>query len=129
MIGPEGFECANGHKRGRLCVPPMSDSESEGDDVVFLSPEETAEDLEEANKKDQGASPTLRRSSRKRKSVIVQGNMSKNSASKKKKGSPDPGKSMPRIPRTPQGTGPPVEEEQQTKKPSELETLLLAMED
>ena len=31
--------------------------------------------------------------------------MSKNSGSKKKKSSPDPGKSMPRIPRTPQAPG------------------------
>ena len=51
--------------------------------------------------------------------------MSKNSASKKKKSSPDPGKSMPRIPRTPQGSS---EGSEPHKKPSELESLLLAME-
>ena len=100
-------------------VGPMS--ESEGDDLEFLSPEESFKDKD---KGDQGASPTLRRSSRKRKSVSVPTNMSKNSASKKKKSSPDPGKSMPRIPRTPQGgaAAEPVQEQ------SELEKLLLAME-
>ena len=81
-------------------------SESEADDLVFLSPDESVGEQDEAGQvkgQDQGASPTLRRSNRKRKSVTVLGSMSKNSATKKKKNSPDPGKSMPRIPRTPQG--------------------------
>ena len=76
--------------------------------------------------KDGGASPNLRRSSRKRKSISVVNGMSKNSASKKKKNSPDPGRSMPKIPRTPQGSR--QEEGAEPGQPSELETLLAAME-
>ena len=113
-------------------------SESETDDLVFLSPDESVGEDEAGKTKDQGASPTLlRRSNRKRKSVTVLGSMSKNSATKKKKNSPDPGKSMPRIPRTPQGNKSPEgkgedgkgEGGEQAKKPGELEALLLAMEE
>ena len=77
-----------------------SDSENEAE-LVFLSPEEEPPTRPEA--RDQGASPILRRSNRKRKSVTYS-DMTKNSGTKKKKtASPDPAKSMPRIPRTPQG--------------------------
>ena len=98
----------------------MTSSDSESDEVVFLTPEES----------DQGASPTLRRSGRKRKSVCLEsaGRMSNNSASKKKKNSPDPGRSMPRLPRTPQGAAPSADQQGpdqgqgqgQAKPPSEL---------
>ena len=54
--------------------------------------------------------------------------MSMNSASKKKKNSPDPGRSMPRIPRTPQGGAGRQEGGTEPGQPSELETLLVAME-
>ena len=104
----------------------MSGTDSEGDDLVFLSPEESlgGEEEEQAAGKGQGASPNLRRSSRKIKSVNVPGNMSKNSATKKKKSSQDPGKRMPRIPRTPQGATAGAD----TQPASDLEALLLAME-
>ena len=87
-----------------------SDSENENEaELVFLSPDE--EPVKKPTAADQGASPVLRRSNRKRKSTasFCDSDMSKNSGSKKKKNSPgrpqdssDPGKSMPRIPRTPQ---------------------------
>ena len=107
---------------------PSSDSEGDGDDLAFLSPEESFD--QQAH--DQGASPTLRRSNRKRKSVSVPGNMSKTSTTKKKKNSPDnPGKSMPRIPRTPQGAAGTSEERtggENAESANGLEGLLLAME-
>ena len=80
-----------------------SDSENENEaELVFLSPEEEVGPIQKPGG-DQGASPVLRRSNRKRKSAVYCEDMSKNSGSKKKKGSsPDPGKSMPKIPRTPQ---------------------------
>ena len=78
-----------------------SDSENEAE-LVFLSPEEDPPTRPEP--KDQGASPVLRRSNRKRKSVTCSSDISKSSGSKKKKTtSPDPTKSMPKLPRTPQG--------------------------
>ena len=122
----------NGPRPDRM----SSAGDGEGDDLAFLSPEEEFEDT--------GASPalTLRRSNRKRKSVSSE-TMSKGSGSKKKKASPgkqdDPGKSMPRIPRTPQGG----QQQQQAKPPrddqdttaagaeqadSALERALLGME-
>ena len=93
---------------------------SEGDDLVFLSPEEDFDDNNTAA--DTGASPalTLRGSNRKRKSVFSE-TMTKGSGSKKKKASPgrqdDPGKSMPRIPRTPQGDR--QQQQQQPKPPQD----------
>ena len=64
-----------------------SDSTS-GQDVeveIFLSPEEEIRVIRERRQlEDQGASPQLRRSSRKRKSTTAEG-MSKGSSSKKKR--------------------------------------------
>ena len=80
-----------------------SDSENEAE-LVFLSPKEESVQVRKAQA-DQGASPVLRRSNRKRKSTTTYPTgMSKGSGSKKKKAgtSPDPCKSMPKIPRTPQ---------------------------
>ena len=78
----------------------MTDSEPE--ELVFLSPEEEFES--KPAQPDPGASPQLRRSSRKRKSTTSYGvDMSKGSSSKKKKSSPSKNKNMPRLPRTPQG--------------------------
>ena len=83
-----------------------SDSENEAE-LVFLSPDEEVRPTKN-NQTDQGGSPVLRRSNRKRKSTTQynESEMTKNSGSKKKKSSssPDhnPGTSMPRIPRTPQ---------------------------
>ena len=77
------------------CSMTSSDSDCDGDDVVFLSPEEEIQ-----NDQDQGASPVLlRRSNRKRKSVSAANNqgMSKGSSSKKKKvTSPNQAKTMSR---------------------------------
>ena len=90
-------------------MPTRSDSDTEGQ--AFLSPEEQfeVEGTARGADKDQGASPILRRSTRKRKSTASVTDMSKNSGSKKKKPSSpansraeDPCKSMPKIPRTPQ---------------------------
>lgn len=114
-----------------------SDSENEAE-LIFLSPEEEVEPRHGA-KDDQGASPVLRRSNRKRKSVVCgETDMSKGSGSKKKKrASPDQAKSMPRIPRTPQGTdqggqptqpAPGQETANVTGSSSGLEALLLGME-
>ena len=77
-----------------------SDSENEAE-LVFLSPEEEFSRPTGAEAKgDQGASPVLRRSNRKRKSTTVycEKEMTKNSGKKKKSASPDPGKSMPKFP-------------------------------
>ena len=100
--------------------------EDDPEELVFLSPEES---FPEEKQEDQGASPVLRRSNRKRKSTasvsMSMSDMPKNSGSKKKKESPgkpsesDPGKSMPKIPRTPTT---------QTDQPQSFEALLLAME-
>ena len=77
-------------------------SDRDIEELVFLSPEEELQEDKAAE--DQGASPQLRRSKRKRKSTAsFGGNEMKNSGSEKKKPSPDPGKSLPRIPRIPQG--------------------------
>ena len=111
--------------------------EEDGEDLVFLSPDESP-----PKEKDQGASPVLRRSTRKRKSVSAAGpDMSKGSSTKKKKCSPskppspkkgpseDPGKNMPRIPRSPvQGQPPGPEPEKQKPDPPDFAELLLAME-
>ena len=88
-----------------------SDSETEAEDPVFLSPEES---FETPGIPDQGGAPVLlRRSARKRKSAASVGDMSRGSSTKKKKESSpptkaaeDPGKSMPRIPRTPVSEAP-----------------------
>ena len=120
-------------------MPNRAGSESEGEELIFLSPEE-----DPPEHTDQGASPLLRRSTRKRKSVSDAKDMSKTSASKKKKGaSPpkegDPGRSMPRIPRTPQGQQqeheqgcpaqpPPRVTERERPMDNDIERLLLAME-
>ena len=105
-----------------------SDSENEAE-LVFLSPEEDPPARPES--KDQGASPVLRRSNRKRKSVTCGSDMSKSSGSKKKKTtSPDPTKSMPKLPRTPQG-GQEDKDEGGGKRDSgaaAFEAMLLAME-
>ena len=92
--------------------------EDDPEDLVFLSPEELPPPKVPVN--DQGASPVLRRSNRKRKSVASVGEMTKpaGSRSKKKKASPgkpeqDAGKSMPRIPRTPLGTAEPAQSQPQ----------------
>lgn len=58
----------------------MSGSESE-DDIVFITPDSTPKPDQE----DQGQSPSLRRSGRKRIAVHMNNNMTKHSASKKKK--------------------------------------------
>ena len=73
----------------------MCNLDSEGDNVVFLSPPESVE----GEAPDQGASPTLRRSNRKRKFLSNHCGMSKNSG-KKKKTRPEQQRSMLRIPRT-----------------------------
>ena len=68
-----------------------SDSENEAE-LVFLSPdEEPQRPTRPRAGQDQGGSPVLRRSNRKRKSTATfsDGEMSKNSSSKKKKSSPD----------------------------------------
>ena len=109
---------------------PTSEEE-EGEDLVFLSPEESPAKKDE----DQGASPVLRRSNRKRKSVSAAQDMSKNSSSKKKKCSPkgtEP-KTMPKVtrtpvrnPDTPESGGP--KEAEADKPPSDFAALLAAME-
>ena len=87
-----------------------SDSENEAE-LVFLSPEEEIRPPKN-DPPDQGASPVLRRSNRKRKSVTAysDNDMSKGSGTMKKKCSPpkqtppkeNPEESMPKLPRTPQ---------------------------
>ena len=88
-------------------------AESEEDEAVFLSPE-----WDPVQDKDQGASPQLRRSARKRKSTTEE-ELSKNS--KKKKSSPK----MPKVPRSPASGGQPAQQSQQQQS---FEALLLAME-
>ena len=115
-----------------------SDSENEAE-LEFLSPEEEAPHRKEPqqDQQDQGASPVLRRSNRKRKSVSTFGDsdMTKGSSSKKKKGSsPEPDKTMPKVPRTPQGQGQgqatdTSEASERRDSPSRaFEAMLLAME-
>lgn len=100
-----------------------SGSEGDGDDLVFLSPDKSP-----PKNQDQGASPQLRRSNRKRKSVSVQ-DMSKgtNSSSKKKKSSPAKN-AMPKVARTP-----PKAAEEATKEADKgdggIAAMLLAMEE
>ena len=106
----------------------MPASEEEGEDLVFLSPDESPV-------KDQGASPTLRRSNRKRKSVTTTQDMSKSSSSKKKKCSPNKvPDTMPKTTRTPvrgsdaaEQNGP-KEAETADKPPNDFASLLMAME-
>ena len=107
------------------------DSENE---VVFLTPDEDEAPVKKGTEVDQGASPVLRRSTRKRKSVTVVQDMSKGSGSKKKKcSSPkaaSPGKDMPKLPRTPQAGAEAAhpEHERGQDKPTDVAALLLAME-
>ena len=112
-----------------------SDSENEAE-LVFLSPEE---EPTRPDPQDQGASPVLRQSNRKRKSVTAFEDMTKNSGSKKKKNSPDPAsKNMPKLPRTPQaGQDQEAQAEKQSAQASQpskegrtalIEALLLGME-
>ena len=114
---------------------PTNAGDSENEDAAFLSPEEEFRQQEESQ--DHGASPKLRRSARKRKSVTSASDMARGSE-KKKKASPtanrveDPGKSMPRIPRTPVNEGPtlpsPPRQSGRTGV-STLEELLKGMEE
>ena len=118
-----------------------SDSENENEaELVFLSPEEEPPRPKTTQvQADQGASPVLRRSNRKRKSTAAYSDseMSRNSGSKKKKGSsPEVNKTMPKIPRTPQAQEQPAQ--QSTPQPqgqaqaqpqvSAIEALLTGME-
>ena len=117
----------------RNCLPMpfvvRSDSENEAE-LVFLSPDEEAPSPQERGQpSDQGASPVLRRSNRKRKSVTAysESDMSRGSGSKKKKSSPS--KDMPKTSRTPAKDGQAAAAQAEVpKQPTELEALLLAME-
>ena len=86
-------------------MPIESDS---GDKVFFLTPE--GDKVPERS--DQGVSPKLRRSSRKRKSVVT--DMPKGLSSKKKKNSPGKSLEMTKTPRTPVAD-PPQKENQPGK--------------
>ena len=106
-------------------------NESEcGDDIVFLSPEGESPPA----KPDAGASPRLRRSSRKRKSTAGgEDSMSKGASSKKKKTSPNKSPNMPKVARSPaKGAQPPTTGTTPTSKTPQqgqsFEALLLAME-
>lgn len=116
-------------------MPSEPDS---GDDLVFLSPEgELAPD-----QPDTGASPKLRRSTRKRKSTAGDTGMPRGSESKKKRNSTGNKKSpktqesaMPKLPRTAANDGPPPTpsqpQSQAQPQPSQtqtLEALLAGME-
>ena len=120
----------------RLYDRSMTASDSDGDEAVFLSP---LEEATAAEVPDQGASPTLRRSTRKRKSTSAFPDMTKGSSTKKKKKTPpservtsDPGKAMPKIPRTPQaqpGTPRTNSTDGETTAPQpDIAALLAAME-
>ena len=108
-------------------------SEDEGDDVIFLSPDESPQ-----KSNDQGASPQLRRSNRKRKSVSTAQDMTRGSGSKKKKCSPikattpnsSQGKAMPKVPRTPPKGADGQEQEKTVEKEgvNDFVALLQAME-
>ena len=133
-------------------MPVVVRSDSDTEELVFLSPEE---EVIRQPAGEQGASQVLRRSNRKRKSVTAycDPDMSKGLGSKKKKGSSPEAKkktadteggarSMPKIPRTPGGkTAQPNEKngagdnstpgasaEQPPAAPAGLEALLLGME-
>ena len=111
----------------------MPSSAESGDDLVFLSPEEGPT----PEKQSQGASPQLRRSSRKRKSAAGP-DMSKGSGSKKKRNSTGnkktPPKEMPRVTRSPAKEGPGAagkseqSQEQTQPRQTSLERLLAGME-
>ena len=113
-----------------------SDSENENEaELVFLSPDEEVGPRHSASaKEDQGASPVLRRSNRKRKSVVRgDTDMSRGSGSKKKKGSPTktPDKDM--TARTPKAgsSQPPTNNVPKTAEKGEapsIQDLLLGME-
>ena len=113
----------------------MPSSVESGDELVFLSPEEGP--TPEKQGQSQGASPQLRRSSRKRKSVAGP-DMSKGSGSKKKRNSTGnkktPPKEMPRVTRSPAKEGPGTagkseqSQEQTQPRQTSLERLLAGME-
>ena len=105
-----------------------SDSENEAE-LVFLSPDEEVTGPQKSGQGgqgDQGASPVLRRSNRKRKSVTAysETDMSKGSSSKKKKSSPT--KDMPKVTRTPPREGQAAE---QPPGAYDIGALLKGMED
>ena len=113
----------------------MPTSEEEGDEVVFLSPDESPP--KKAPNEDQGASPQVRRSNRKRKSVSLVQDMSKGSSSKKKRSSPNKNRteespaskqdSVPKTTRTPPKTA-----EEGAAGPSgmaAMSAMLIAMEE
>ena len=115
----------------------MPDDSESGDELEFLSPE--GEPAPE--QPDTGASPRLRRSSRKRKSVanLDKPDMQRGSGSKKKRRSTgnkqaSPEANMPKLPRTPAGeqaqAAPPTPTQQpsQTQALEALEALLVGME-
>ena len=113
-------------------MPAGSDTE-EPEDVVFLSPDESP-----TKEGDQGASPALRRSNRKRKSVTAAGTtaMTKGSSSKKKKPcTPNNKKSIPKVVRSPPSGGSKTDKQTEEKDKdkeqdmSQFEKLLRAMED
>ena len=95
-------------------------------ELVFLSPDEEALRQSEDRPQDQGASPVLRRSNRKRKSAIV--DMSKGSGSKKKKASPEQAKAIPKLPRTPQAGQDQDQADRQKADTPDLAAMLQAME-
>ena len=115
-----------------------SDSENENEaELVFLSPDEEVGPRQRASaKEDQGASPVLRRSNRKRKSVVRgDTDMSRGSGSKKKKGSPSktPDKDKDMTARTPKAgpSQPPNNGAPKTAEKGEapsIQDLLLGME-
>ena len=111
--------------------PIVSMSDDHSEEAVFLTPEEGTRKKGEAG--DQGASPVLRRSNRKRKSVTL--DMTKGSSSKKKKNSSpknkvsSPEKSMPKLPRTPQGGSDHTKEQEEPERnANDFAAMLLAME-
>ena len=106
-----------------------SDSENEAE-LVFLSPDEEVSKPPESKKvEDQGASPVLRRSNRKRKSTAAHEDMPKDSGSKKKKAA-SPEAAMPKIPRTPSGAEDrqDKDKDKDTSSSKAFEAMLLAME-
>ena len=98
-------------KASQMPFVVRSDSENEAE-LVFLSPDEEVAGPQKSGQGNQGASPVLRRSNRKRKSVTAysEADMSKGSSSKKKKSSPS--KDMPKVTRTPPKEGQAAQAEQ-----------------
>ena len=109
-----------------------TEDDNDIEDLVFLSPEESFPEKSPA--KDQGASPVLRCSNRKRKSTSASvTDMTKGSGTKKKKTSPakenDPGKYMAKIRRFPQQSHEGQGQDPMPKEPAAgFEALLQAME-